>query len=75
MFYLQMGFYSQIERFTIRMDNWTLESRSYLTEGLHTGIEFSHINYDQYSGRPYKYAYMVERWIMSNSSIMKVCFF
>ncbi|XP_070533681.1 beta,beta-carotene 15,15'-dioxygenase-like [Ptychodera flava] len=54
------GLRTRVERFVVNTSDWSLTERKELfPKRDHDLVEFSTINYQSHSGKPYKYAYMI----------------
>lgn len=60
-----------VERFTVRMSNWSLIERTQLRKVYPDPVEMSNIN-PQYIMKPYQYAYMGRRIFLTRNEVLKV---
>ena len=63
----------QVTRYSLNMNNWTLHEEKKLVndQDIKNAFEFCNIN-QNYQGRPYQYAYMVNNYAKTDGSIIKL---
>ena len=64
--------FTQVTRYTVDMDTWSLVTRKNLATGFdNSDFEFSNINPNYYT-RPYKYAYMIQNVFSLHGAVVKL---